>query len=128
MNPYSTELCHHGILGQKWGVRRFQNKDGTLTAEGKKHYDTYKEQMSKGKKVMDETDRLIKSNKQLKWGFGKASNIDDMEFFEMEAYEAVGKKAMQNWEKLRQDSQKYYDDHKESIEIGRKIAKKLLKE
>lgn len=34
---YSTyELRHHGILGQKWGVRRFQNKDGTLTSAGKK--------------------------------------------------------------------------------------------
>ena len=29
-------LCHHGILGQKWGVRRYQNADGTLTYEGKK--------------------------------------------------------------------------------------------
>lgn len=29
------ELAHHGILGQKWGVRRFQNKDGSLTAAGK---------------------------------------------------------------------------------------------
>lgn len=29
-------LCHHGIKGQKWGVRRYQNKDGTLTAAGKK--------------------------------------------------------------------------------------------
>lgn len=31
-------LCHHGILGMKWGVRRYQNSDGTLTAAGKKRY------------------------------------------------------------------------------------------
>lgn len=29
-------LEHHGVLGQKWGIRRYQNKDGSLTAEGKK--------------------------------------------------------------------------------------------
>lgn len=34
----SSELYHHGILGQKWGVRRFQNEDGTLTDEGRKRY------------------------------------------------------------------------------------------
>lgn len=32
---YSNELEHHGILGQKWGVRRFQNADGSLKAAGK---------------------------------------------------------------------------------------------
>lgn len=39
---YSTNqndfLSHHGILGQKWGVRRFQNKDGSLTSEGRIRY------------------------------------------------------------------------------------------
>lgn len=33
-----SSLSHHGIEGQKWGVRRFQNKDGTLTSAGKKRY------------------------------------------------------------------------------------------
>lgn len=31
-----NELCHFGIKGMRWGVRRFQNKDGTLTAAGRK--------------------------------------------------------------------------------------------
>lgn len=34
----TRELYHHGIKGQKWGVRRYQYEDGTLTAEGRKRY------------------------------------------------------------------------------------------
>ena len=33
-----NRLVHYGILGMKWGIRRFQNKDGTLTAAGKARY------------------------------------------------------------------------------------------
>lgn len=46
-------LAHHGIKGQKWGVRRFQNADGSLTEAGKKryspsdsHYPSYDEMQS----------------------------------------------------------------------------------
>ena len=36
MISYKDELYHHGIKGQKWGVRRFQNEDGSLTFAGKR--------------------------------------------------------------------------------------------
>lgn len=32
---YSDFLCHHGILGQRWGIRRYQNPDGSLTEAGR---------------------------------------------------------------------------------------------
>lgn len=36
---HSMNLEHHGIKGQRWGVRRYQSADGSLTAAGKKRYD-----------------------------------------------------------------------------------------
>ena len=35
---YTTELWHHGIMGMKWGIRRYQNPDGSLTIAGKIRY------------------------------------------------------------------------------------------
>lgn len=40
MDSYKDELRHHGIKGQKWGARRYQNPDGSLTSEGAKRYST----------------------------------------------------------------------------------------
>jgi hypothetical protein len=48
-------LMHHGIKGQKWGVRRFQNEDGSLTSAGKRRYVEPSD--------MDTRNRLIKAHK-----------------------------------------------------------------
>lgn len=40
--------AHHGIKGQKWGQRRFQNEDGSLTPEGQERYDNKKDRGDKG--------------------------------------------------------------------------------
>ena len=57
---YSNELYHHGIKGQKWGVRRYQNKDGTLTAAGKKREQKMNDKLKSANK------KLRSANKELK--------------------------------------------------------------
>ncbi len=63
----SSELAHHGILGQKWGVRRYQNYDGSLTPAGRRRLERmdkkwvkknekkfYKETYNKSRREMNE--------------------------------------------------------------------------
>lgn len=52
------ELKHYGIKGMKWGVRRFQNSDGSLTSEGRKRYSgndlkEAQKKVDKGKAMVD---------------------------------------------------------------------------
>jgi len=59
-SEWNKDIHHFGILGQKWGIRRFQNPDGTLTAEGKKRYsnpDNVREDVEKG--ISETLDRAI---------------------------------------------------------------------
>jgi hypothetical protein len=59
-----TYLVHHGIKGQRWGVRRFQNDDGTLTPAGEKRYGT-----------VENMERVRSRNKKIMIGVGVASAV-----------------------------------------------------
>lgn len=55
-------LAHYGIKGQSWGLRRFQNEDGTLTEEGKQRYGVG--DLEIGKKPSEISDKALAARQQ----------------------------------------------------------------
>lgn len=65
---YDDELYHHGVKGMRWGVRKYQNADGTLTAEGRRRYytvegfnkvaDAHEQKLEKQRALNQEKERL----------------------------------------------------------------------
>lgn len=121
---YPNELYHHGIKGQKWGIRRYQNADGSLTEAGKKRYakEIYKQTM-RYTKLPTSAQRGKRHEKALTL-IKSRINQDDM---------ADAKRIATKRDSLQEQRNKIIDKgidkynsltDEQRMELGRKIAKR----
>ena len=100
-----NSIYHHGIKGQEWGVRRFQNEDGTLTEEGKKRY---RKQIQKGIRSMDSMKQKNKRNIALAGYNTAARRMNDgfIEEFNKNNYK-------KEWDGIKQEDlpKEYWDNY-----------------
>lgn len=129
MEDNQNDLYHHGILGQKWGVRRYQNKDGSLTSAGKKHVDRLKNEYTEltGKQMRRKTSSSGKDS-----GEGKPNHdvkkMPTSEMTDKQLQDAVNRLRNQEEYNRRMNpktkGQKFLDD---LVDTGLAIAKESAK-
>lgn len=132
----SDELYHHGILGMKWGVRRYQNKNGSLTPQGKKRYTPTGIRAALAKRSNDKVDAGFKNWKENSTKRENAIGLGKKATESRLAYESNrSDKALKN--QYKQDNKAYKKALKDNTtyrkgqikkEVGSDLSRKYLSE
>lgn len=115
-------LVHHGIIGQRWGIRRYQNEDGSLTSEGKSRYikenGHYKRTINKA--LIDDAYAVGFVDKVTR----RAKNSTNKK---LKKYEAKKEKKNTNkYDYKINELQKRLNQHVKDIDTDKKILNKIL--
>lgn len=113
-----NELYHHGIKGQKWGIRRFQNEDGSYTEEGRKRYGIGENgEMSKSGSIKYYKDYVDTLSKEYDEKYGKTPKEYDSKYIEKKA-KFIKKQYEKDGRNFEEDRQAYEKDKKIKRNIG----------
>lgn len=107
-------LTHHGIIGQKWGVRRYQNEDGSLTSAGEKRQ---KQAFSDSKKLADVSKTYIDSKRSLE---NHALKYEGNKIEKTEVYKKTIKD-LKKFEKIHTLMKQKYGDVKVHVGSNNKV-------